>query len=486
MRGLTVRYRIIGAFFALAGALMTFMLLFAPARVEREHEQRLRGVGTAVLVVLASPVLDAARDPKALALALEHVLRVEDVAFVEVLGADGATLGQAGTRPPVVAKLPSRGHAFQRDDGYLVMQDESARAPGVVTRIAISRAGLERELASFYTTMVLIGGIVVLLSALAALILSRLVIRPIEQITRGVRALEKGDIERVDVSAPESDELHELGEAINRMRSELSKSYREHARAARRARRRADELERANVELDRFAYAASHDLRAPLRGLAALAEFIGEDLQDVSGVSAEVVENLALMRRRVRRMDALLLSLLDYSRVGRRGQDTEDVDVHALVEGVIDLLSVPDGFEVVIERRLPTLETARAPLERIFMHLIGNAIKHHDRARGRVEVGFEETLTFAVFTVSDDGPGIPADFQEKAFKIFGTLKRRDEVEGSGMGLALIKKSAESVGGELTLESEGRGCRFIVRWPLEWDNDETISGDLVSLVRGGGV
>lgn len=483
MRGLTVRFRILGVFVALAVALMTFVLIFAPARLEREHEHRLRRAGTAVHVFLESQMSEAtARDPSALGVVLEHVLRVEDVAYVEVLGADGAILRQAGARPPVLAALPSRGHAFQRDDRHVWLQEESARAPGLLTRVAMTREGFERELESFYGALLLAGAIVVLLSALAALILSRLVIRPIEQITRGVRALERGELERIDVSAPESDELYELGEAINRMRSELSNSYREHARAARRARLRADEAERANVELDRFAYAASHDLRAPLRGLAALAEFIGEDLEDVAGVSDEVRENLGLMRRRVQRMDALLLSLLEYSRVGRRGLEPEDVDVHALVEGVIDLLSVPDGFEVVIEDRLPTLDTARALLERVFMHLIGNAIKHHDRPRGRVTIAFEETPIFAVFTVTDDGPGIPADLKEKAFKIFGTLKRRDEIEGSGMGLALIKKIMESVGGELALESEGRGCTFVVRWPLDWERDETISADVVSIGR----
>ncbi len=484
MRWLTVRFRVTSAFAAFAVVLIAVLVVLAPRRLREEHDVRIREMATAVLVVLELQIADALarNDDAAVAAAVENATRIDGVARVEVRRRDGDLLQEAGAVPTLWASLPATGHATVGSAEHFALQEESPRAPGVVLRIAMSRAGLERELQRLYSTLLLIGGMVVLFSALGALILTRSVTRPIEQVTRGVRAMERGDAEHIEVSAPKGDELYDLAQAINRMRDELSHSYRELARAARRARVRADALERANVDLDRFAYAASHDLRAPLRGISTLAEFIGEDLQGVEGVGEDVHANITLLRRRVQRMDNLLMGLLDYSRVGRAGIEPERVDVGALVASVIERLAVPPGFEIVIEDPLPVLETPRALLERVLLHLIGNAIKHHDRREGRIEVAYEKTARHAVFTVRDDGPGIPVALHEKAFKIFSTLKRRDEVEGSGLGLALVRKIVETVGGTLTLESSGRGAAFILHWPLDWESDDATQIDVVARAK----
>jgi len=228
----------------------------------------------------------------------------------------------------------------------------------------------------------------------------------------------------------------------------------------------AAELKRSNQELDQFAYVASHDLKAPLRAIDNASRWLEEDLKDKLGDDDR--ENLALLRNRVRRMEKLLDDLLEYSRVGRTTKlDEEIVDARSLIEDVLVMLAPRETMNVTIADALSAIQVSNSPLQQIFQNLIGNAIKHHDRENGTIEIDGAETGQFFRFTVKDDGPGIPPEFQEKIFGMFQTLKPRDKVEGSGMGLALVKKILERFGGEISVESgPGRGTAFIFTWPKE--------------------
>lgn len=229
---------------------------------------------------------------------------------------------------------------------------------------------------------------------------------------------------------------------------------------------RSRELARSNAELEQFVYAASHDLRAPLRAIHMLSEWIGNDLQDSN--SREVKDQLTLLQKRVSRMTTLLDDLLDYSRVGREQFPASVVDTRQLLGEVVEMLALPSGFVVEVSRGLPTLETPAAPLQQIFVNLLSNAVMHHDRSTGRIEVTARENGQHIEFSVADDGPGIPAKFHQRVFQMFQTLQPRDRVEGSGIGLALVKKSVEAVGGGIELSSEGRGCTFRFTWPKRWN------------------
>ncbi|HEX8385350.1 MAG TPA: PAS domain S-box protein [Rubricoccaceae bacterium] len=236
------------------------------------------------------------------------------------------------------------------------------------------------------------------------------------------------------------------------------------AELARRVAERTAELERSNRELDQFAYVASHDLKGPLRGIDNLASWIAEDAAGV--LPDESRRHLGLLRGRVQRLEALLESLLVYSRAGRTSGMAEPVDVAALLRDVVDVLDLPAGFTVEPAGPLPTLETYRAPLELVFRNLVSNAVKHHDRPDGHVRVSARVAGRFAEFTVADDGPGIAPEYHERAFELFQTLRPRDEVEGSGMGLAVVKKTTESLGGTVRVESTpGAGAAFTFTWPL---------------------
>ena len=227
----------------------------------------------------------------------------------------------------------------------------------------------------------------------------------------------------------------------------------------------AQELRRQNEELEQFAYVASHDLKAPMRGIENLVTWIEEDLTAV--LTEDTRANMELLKNRVKRLESLLDDLLAYSRAGRDDLIAERVDTGALVVELATLVSPPDGFEITGKPDLPVLNTPRAALTQTLQNLIGNAIKHHDHpADGHVWVEACKEGSMTEFVVTDDGPGIPEQFRSRVFGMFQTLRPRDDVEGSGMGLAIVKKLVERQGGSIwmTEGSRGKGLAVHFTWP----------------------
>jgi PAS domain S-box-containing protein len=221
-------------------------------------------------------------------------------------------------------------------------------------------------------------------------------------------------------------------------------------------------LKERNRDLDQFAYIVSHDLKAPLRAISSLAEWIEEDLS--GQIPAENQHQLDLLRSRVRRMEALINGLLTYSRVGRTDAAVEPVDVNELLSEVIDSLSPPPTFTIATPSDLPTLHTKRLLLNQVFSNLIGNAIKHHTRTDGHVAITWRDAGEFYEFAVADDGPGIEPQYHDKIFTIFQTLKARDEQENTGVGLSIVKKILETEGGRIQVESQlNSGTTFRFWW-----------------------
>jgi PAS domain S-box-containing protein len=223
------------------------------------------------------------------------------------------------------------------------------------------------------------------------------------------------------------------------------------------------ELERSNADLESFAYVASHDLKAPLRAISHLAEWIEEDI--AATASPDTSENLRLLRGRVARLQGLLDGLLAYSRVGRTSDDAEEIDVNAMVSDIAASLAPRPGFAISCEGKLPAIRGHRVPLRVVLENLIANGLKHHDRAMGRVTVSMRLEDGVAEFRVGDDGPGIAPRFHERIFMIFQTLASRDELESSGIGLAIVKKRIENHGGRIWVESAppARGTTFVFTW-----------------------
>jgi PAS domain S-box-containing protein len=222
------------------------------------------------------------------------------------------------------------------------------------------------------------------------------------------------------------------------------------------------QLAKRNQELDRFVYVVSHDLKAPLRAIANLSQWIEEDLS--GQLPEENQRQMQLLRQRVYRMEALIDGLLDYSRVGRTEATTETVNVGELLDEVIDSLAPPVTFTIQVQPQMPTIVAKRLLLTQVFANLISNAIKHHHRPDGRIEIAATEKGDYYEFAVTDDGPGIAPEYHERIFGIFQTLKANHSHESTGIGLSIVKKIIETEGGEIVLESElEKGATFRFTW-----------------------
>ncbi len=223
------------------------------------------------------------------------------------------------------------------------------------------------------------------------------------------------------------------------------------------------ELQRSNADLESFAYAVSHDLKAPLRAIQNAASWVIEDLPKEL-LTQDVNENLEMLKARAGRMEALLNALLEYSRAGRAHERPSRVDVNRVLSEVVELLGAPSSIRISWARLPTDIFGARAPLEQVFVNLVSNAIKHRDRDDLQIEVGARDLGAFYEFHVKDNGPGIDAAHHEKVFEVFQTLRPRDEFESTGMGLALVKRVVETHGGRVWVESSlGQGACFYFTW-----------------------
>lgn len=218
-----------------------------------------------------------------------------------------------------------------------------------------------------------------------------------------------------------------------------------------------------NEELTHFAYVVSHDLKAPLRGIRLIAEWLCADYGDK--LDDDGREQLTLLQSRVARMHNLIDGVLQYSRVGRITEEKTDVDLNELVSDIVDGIAPPEHIRVVAADDLPTIEGERTRITQIFQNLLTNAVKFMDKPAGEIRIGCVEDGDFWRFSVADNGPGIEEKYFDRIFRLFQTLVPRDEFESTGVGLALVKKTVELHGGRICVESElGRGATFLFTLP----------------------
>lgn len=248
-----------------------------------------------------------------------------------------------------------------------------------------------------------------------------------------------------------------------RMFTGLVRDITERKAAEEKAQQLLQELTSANEELTNFAYVVSHDLKAPLRGIGSLADWLAHDYADK--FNDEGKEHMRLLINRVHRMGALIDGILQYSRVGRIKEAVVPVKLDQLVAEVVDLLAVPPHIKVTVMPGLPTVTGEPTRIQQLFHNLVSNAIKYMDKPQGEIEVGWSEDGGQWRFHVRDNGPGIAERHFERIFQLFQTLAPRDRVESTGVGLALVKKIVEMYQGRVWLESElGQGTTFYFTLP----------------------
>lgn len=219
------------------------------------------------------------------------------------------------------------------------------------------------------------------------------------------------------------------------------------------------ELASKNKDLDDFAYIVSHDLKAPLRGIKSLSDWIYEDYGEVLGVEGR--EQLDMLGTRVLRLYGFIEGLLEYSRIGRIGTKKEFFDLENVVLQIIEMIKPKKDFETKILTKLPNIYAEKLRIEQVFQNLIANAIDYNDKPKGLIEISHEATPTTYIFKIRDNGIGIEEKYFKKIFQIFQTLSTRDTYESTGIGLAIVKKIITSHGGEIYLESKPKeGTTFI--------------------------
>lgn len=222
-------------------------------------------------------------------------------------------------------------------------------------------------------------------------------------------------------------------------------------------------LEVSNEELNRFAWIASHDLKTPLRSIDNLSAWIEEDAGP--HLPAESRQHILTLRQRVRRMERLMDDILAYAQIDHKldNSNIEWMDGRELIKNALVLLEIPPGFKVEITPRPLPKSLPRMPLKLVFTNLIGNAIKHNKNSTGHVWIDSSETETDYIFNIRDDGPGVAPEYQQKIFEMFQRLDKKKE--GSGMGLAFVRKLLDTHGGTVSIESDGaHGSNFRFTWP----------------------
>ncbi len=279
-------------------------------------------------------------------------------------------------------------------------------------------------------------------------VVERQINKRMARLTNAVVAIAAGQTSyRVDVSGP--DELGKMASALDVFKLN------------------AHELHRSNAELEKFAYVAAHDLRAPLRAIQDLTEWTLEDPDNV--FCEEGRENMSLVKQRIDRLNQLLQDLLEYARVGKDADHLVEVSISSVVEQTAEFLDPNGAFQISFLGPCDCVVTYATPLRQILLNLINNAIKHHDRKTGGITVKAEFMADCFSCSVHDDGPGISPKYHDKIFGLFQTLRPRDEVEGSGLGLAIIRKLLEYHDGTIRVQSDPdahRGTCFVFEMPAK--------------------
>ncbi len=226
----------------------------------------------------------------------------------------------------------------------------------------------------------------------------------------------------------------------------------------------AERLKHSNDQLETFAAIAAHDLRAPLGRIYSLVDFVAEDLEEAEiKMPEQVGQTIDLLRQEAEMMRELVEDLLLYASAGTQNGQPQMIDPCARIDKVVQLIKPPAGFTVRTPSAIPTAHVDPVAFEAVMRNLIGNAVKHHGGQVGQIDVSASEDDTFIYVHVADDGVGIAESDQDAIFEPFHRLSGNSP--GSGLGLALIKKTVENWGGSISLQSVlGAGSTFSVAIP----------------------
>jgi len=316
----------------------------------------------------------------------------------------------------------------------------------------------------YLRSMAPIAVLIVIAGALLAWWGSRRLTKPLVHVTRAAEAITAGDLEQ-RVSVQRDDELGRLGRSFNLMAEQVSRSHHDlEAKVA----QRTQALEGTNAELESFSYSVSHDLRAPLRAIHGFARILLEDHQ--TKLDPEAQRLLGVIDQNTRRMGQLIDDLLSFSRLGRKELASARVDMTEMARVVADeLRRAEPERNGQLEVRIDPLRPAqgdRALLRQVLSNLLQNAMKFtRAQPHAQIEVGSRPDGTETVYYVKDNGAGFDARYVDKLFGVFQRLHSTEEFEGTGVGLAIVKRIVQRHGGRVWAEGKlNEGATFYFSLP----------------------
>jgi len=330
---------------------------------------------------------------------------------------------------------------------------------GMVVKMDISEVLASAD--KLRNILIVVGGAFLIIVVIMAFIAARSIASPIKTLTRVSGIIAQGDLSaRASIDA--KDEIGELAQSFNQMTDRLIE-----AKADVEEKKRL--LEEANKELDSFVYTASHDLKAPLRGMSAFASFLEEDYKDK--LDKEGKDYLKEIREGANRMALLIEDLLKLSRISRIKNPYENVNMNVLIDTVIKRIEFDIKEKKVnlrVQQNIPIVRCDRIKMTEVFLNLINNAIKFsskNNKENPKVEVGYVDEGRSHGFYVKDNGIGIDPKYHDEVFGLFKRLHTLEEYEGTGAGLSIVKRVIDDHGGKIWVESElGKGAAFYFTIP----------------------
>ncbi len=346
------------------------------------------------------------------------------------------------------------------EDILLLDEDEERAQSQFVKRgyvkIGISLKNIERKMVKITTISLFIISIIIFISIMISLLFANIIVKPITKVTQTAREISEGDLTKtVDVSS--RDEIGVMAMSFNKMTDNLKITI--------------NELEAKNIELERFVYTVSHDLKSPLITIKGFLGVLEKDFD--KGVSGRIKDDIKRIYTAAERMEQLLKELLELSRIGRQVNPPEEVQMERLVREAMNLVDGQInklGIQVKISPNLPAAFGDYSRLLEVYQNLIDNAVKYMgEQPSPQIKIGARQDRGKNVYYVCDNGMGIDPCYHEK---IFGLFERLDNnTEGTGVGLALAKRIIEVHGGRIWVESVGRGkgCTFYFIIPKKGEN-----------------
>jgi signal transduction histidine kinase len=319
-------------------------------------------------------------------------------------------------------------------------------------RVGFSLARVEEDTNQIIKIGLVVTGIFLVAGILISYFMAKILTRPINTLTDGVKSIIGGNLKQ-QIQIQTKDEFADLAQAFNEMSNRLMK--------------RMEEIRQKNEELESFAHTVSHDLKTPLISIQGFSSILKKKYG--SGLGEKGKFYLERIQKNVEKMDRLIHDLLKLSRIGRVKKIVEPVECEKVIREISDELQhriKEKNICLLIAQGLPVVYGNRTHIYQIFSNLIGNAIKFiGDNSEPKIEITFQRENDYYRFGVRDNGIGIEEQYFDKIFGMFQRLG--ENAEGTGVGLAIVKRLVKIEGGEVMLESEpGKGTTFYVTLPAE--------------------